>query len=177
MWSPRGPAGAKGETDAVDLDLDEGERPVRRPLALALMLGTIASLVVGSGTAGAANTPSGTTIYNSIPSPLPGNLPSQPFQAQQVKELGDKVTFAGSARVLKDVTITMSSWACQSGAWNTSNCVSAPGATSSVPITVKLYASDTDAALGNSLASVTQSVAIPYRPSADAVNCTGGRWY
>jgi hypothetical protein len=153
---------------------------MRRLLLIAVPALALVGALLVTPSAQAANAPSGTTIYNSIPSPLPGNLASQPFQAQQTSEFGDKVTFAGSARVLKDVTITMSSWACQGGAWYTGDCVTTPGATAAVPITVKLYTSDANAAAGTSFASATQTVAIPYRPSRDPVNCTGdnaGKWF
>ena len=47
-------------------------------LAAAMLAATIVS-AVAAGTASAEKT----VVYNDIPSPLPGNLASQPFQAQQ----------------------------------------------------------------------------------------------
>ena len=76
-----------------------------------------------------------TPLYDSIPDPLPGNVPSVGFQATQTAELGDRIRFAGTNRNLQSVTVTMSSWACQTGAWENGNCASAPGATFSHPIT------------------------------------------
>ncbi|MEY2588654.1 MAG: hypothetical protein QOJ67_638 [Acidimicrobiaceae bacterium] len=152
---------------------------MRRLLLTAVPALALVGALLAGPAAQAASSASGVTIYNSIPTPLPGNLVSQPFEAQQVSEFGDKVTFAGTARLLKDVTITMSSWACQTGSWVLGTCASTPGATSLVPITVKLYTNDANAFSGTSFAAVTQTVAVPYRPSASA-NCTGtdaGKWY
>jgi len=50
-------------------------------------------------------------IYNSIPAPLPGNLPSLGYQATQTTEFGDRIQFAGTARHLTTVTVTLSDWA------------------------------------------------------------------
>src|SRR5438045_9373767 len=50
-------------------------------------------------------------IYNSIPSPLPPNVPSLGYQATQTSEFGDLIQFGGASRVLKQVTLVMSDWA------------------------------------------------------------------
>jgi hypothetical protein len=118
-------------------------------------------------------------VYDSTVNPKPGNLPSVGAEAYAFKELGDNITFAGTARSPKTVTVTMSSWACQSGSWYAGNCATTPGATYAIPITLNIYnaASPTPGAL---IATKTQTFAIPYRPSADNVNCTGdnaGKWY
>ena len=118
----------------------------------------------------------GVTIYNSIPTPLPGNLASQPFQAQQASEVGDRIQFAGTARSVIKVTQTMSSWGCENGNWYSSDCVTTPGATFSHPITLKIYNVGAGNQPGSLIGSVTQTFAIPFRPTADLVNCTGGRW-
>ena len=122
----------------------------------------------------------GQVIYNSIPSPMPGNLASQPFQAQQAAEVGDRLQFASGGRSVLTVTQTMSSWACQSGSWYSGDCVTAANATFTHPITLNLYNVGVGNAVGSLIASVEQTFAIPYRPSADPVNCTGanaGKWY
>jgi hypothetical protein len=48
-----------------------------------------------------------------------------------------------------------------------------------VPITFNVYNVGTDNAVGSIIASVTQTFAIPYRPSADATHCsaTPTEWY
>jgi hypothetical protein len=117
------------------------------------------------------------TIYNNIPNPLPGNLVSVGYEATGTSEFGDRVTFAaGTNRGLKTVVQTMSSWGCQSGHWY-SGCVTTPGATFSLPITLNIYNVGPGNAPGSLIGSVTQTFAIPYRPSADLVNCTAGTWF
>ncbi len=119
----------------------------------------------------------GFTIFNSIPAPMPGNFPSQPFQAQQTAEVGDRVQFAGTGRKLLTVTQTMSSWGCESGSWYGGDCVTTSGATFTHPITLNIYNVGLGNAVGSLVGSVTQTFAIPFRPSADPLNCGDGRWY
>jgi hypothetical protein len=130
---------------------------------------------------GAAQAFAQTPIYDNIPNPLPGNVSSEGFEADSVREFGDRVQFsAGSPRNLKTVVQTMSSWGCESGHWYSGNCSTTFGATFSHPITLKIYQVGAGNAPGALLASATQTFAIPYRPSADNVNCTGddfGKWY
>lgn len=136
------------------------------------LVGTFAFAVIASATAFAQ----GNTIYNVIPSPLAGNYPSQPFQAQQASEVGDQVAFVTPGRALTTVTVTMSSWACQSGHW-TSGCITTPGATFTHPITINIYNVGPAGAVGSLLATTTQTQSVPYRPSSDFANCGDGRWF
>ena len=148
-------------------------------LTLVPVLALVGVLVAGPG-AQAASAPSGVTIYDSTVSPLPPNQPSVGFLAQHAAEFGDKVTFAGTTRSLTDVTVTLSTHGCQSGQGNLPNCLTTPGATFSWPITFTIYGAPAGDAVGPVLAQVTQTFAIPYRPSADNVNCTGadaGKWF
>jgi hypothetical protein len=116
----------------------------------------------------------GTVIYDSQPTPLPGNLPSRAFQATQTTEFGDHIVFGAGPRELGTASVVLSSWACQTGAWNTGDCVSAPGATFNHPITLNLYQVDAAAptGVGALIKSVTQDVAVPYRPSANPACAT-----
>jgi hypothetical protein len=165
---------------------------MRKILVLVAGLCTIA--LVGIATApsavakahhGKVNDP---TVYDSIVNPSTGNLPSWAFQATGTAEFGNQITFAGTARVLDNVVVQMSSWVCGNLQGGTS-CATTPGATFTEPITLNIYNAP---ALGNSapegtlitpgarIASETVTFAIPYRPSADNVNCTGanaGAWY
>src|ERR1700688_3051046 len=50
-------------------------------------------------------------IYDSIPNPLPGNVPSLGYQSAQTAEFGDLIQFAGADLTLSQVTIVMSDWA------------------------------------------------------------------
>jgi hypothetical protein len=133
----------------------------------------------------AAMADSGTTIYRSTVLPLPGNLPSAAFQATQLSEFGDEVTFAHRARRLRTVTVTMSSWGCQQGAWFSGDCFTHHDATFAWPITLNLYNASTTAQSttpvqpGTPIASVTKTFRIPFRPSASP-KCTGadvGKWF
>lgn len=118
----------------------------------------------------------GQVIYDSTVNPLPGNLPSEGPEAYAFTEFGDAVTFAGVSRHLKSVTVTLSSWGCQSGHWYSADCVTTPGATFSIPITFNIYNAG-DPTPGSLITTTTQTFSVPYRPSSDHVNCTGGRWY
>jgi hypothetical protein len=119
----------------------------------------------------------GRVIYDSTVSPLPGNLPSEGPEAYAFTEFGDEVTFAGNARMLKKVTLTLSSWGCQAGHWYTLDCVTSPGATFTVPITFNIYNPPASGwGTGALIATKTHTFAVPYRPSADS-RCTGGRWF
>lgn len=115
-------------------------------------------------------------MYNSVPTPLHGNMPSLGAEAYSFTELGDGVTFAaGSNRALKAVTVTMSSWGCDSGTWNSGDCVTPVGATFSEAVTFNIY----DENGANLIATATQTFAIPYRPSASP-KCTdtnAGKWW
>lgn len=119
----------------------------------------------------------GYVIYDSLLNPMPGNIASYGYEATSSAELGDQIWFAGTARSLLSGTVNMSSWGCQSGHWNTFNCVTTPGATFSHPITLKIYNVGPGNTVGSLIGSVTQTFNIPYRPSADLVNCPGGQWF
>jgi hypothetical protein len=113
-----------------------------------------------------------TVVYDAIPSPVPGNVPSLGPEAYSYKELGDKITLAAGPRALKKVDLLLSSWACQTGAWELGTCVTTSGATFTHPITLNIYDSDGVTWLG----SVTQTFTIPYRPSANASCVDTKQW-
>lgn len=140
--------------------------------ATAVVSGVLA--LIAAGTASAA------TVYNNIPSPLGGNYPSQAFEATQTAEFGGLVELASGSRTNPVVTVTMSSWGCQSRD-SLGACVTTPGAVFSVPITLNIYAVNADNSVGALLATDTQTFKIPYRPSDDATNCPkdadGTRWF
>ena len=109
-------------------------------------------------------TATGVSVFNSIPDPLPGNLPSQPYQAQQAAEFGDHIQLAGTSRNLSSVTVTMSSWARHSEYPNLSEVGFAH------PLTLNIYNVDksgTVPALGSLIASVTQEFVMQWRPEGD----------
>lgn len=135
----------------------------------------VATLVVNDGKAnGEAATVkvlAEAPAFDSVPAAFPPNMPSYGFEANSIASLGDKVTLAaGLPRVLRGVTVAMSSWACESGDW-TGTCTSAPNATFQHPVTIRLR----DAG-GTLLATKTQTFTMPYRPSADASCANPKQW-
>ena len=137
-------------------------------------------LTVGLAPVGALADP-GPRGYDSIPQPLPGNLPSWGFEATSTNEFGNQINFGGPAEVdhFSSVVVTMSSWGCETGRWYTFNCSTTPGSSFTEPITLNLYNPPAPGTFvpGSLIASVTQTFSIPFRPSADPVNCTLGRWF
>ena len=123
----------------------------------------------------------GQVIYNNTQNPLPGNVDSYGYEASGTSEFGDRIMFApGTGRSLTTVVETMSSFGCQAGHWYSGDCVTTPGATFSHPIKLNIYNVVAGNQVGSLIGSVTQTFAIPYRPSADNINCTGaniGKWY
>ena len=146
-----------------------------------LALAAAVLLAVGAAPAGAAVT--GTPVYDaSYSGTLPGNLPSVGAEAYSFNEFGDQVTFAGTARTVNAVRITMSSWACQQGTWFNHDCVSAVGSTFSIPITLRIYNASVDGpngtvVPGSLIANVTKTFTLPYRPTANLQHCNAGNGY
>jgi hypothetical protein len=105
-------------------------------------------------------------------------VPSEGFECCQTNEFGDEVGLGGTARTLQSMSVVFSSWGCQSGHWNTGDCATTPGAMFPVPLTFTIYA-DSAGTRGAALAQLTQTVNVPFRPSASSI-CTGtdlGKWY
>ena len=144
--------------------------------AVAGLVFTGASASAASGGGGGSTGQKTSTMYDAVPVPLVGNMPSWGFEATQTRQFGDAIEFApGSNRNLRTVTVTLSSWGCEQGAWQLNNCVTTPGATFTHPITFNVYEPDGSTLLG----SKTQTFTIPFRPSASP-KCTGdkaGRWW
>lgn len=117
-------------------------------------------------------------IYDSIPSPQPGSSPSVGYQATQTDELGDYVQFGGTERTLTTVDVLLNSWACQQGGWNTHDCANPDSNNTGYdhPVTVTIYSVDTSGptpVVGSPIATVTQTVHVPWRPASDP-SCSGG---
>jgi hypothetical protein len=143
----------------------------------------IAMLVATALCAGAAASASATltNIYNNIPTPVPGNVPSEGFECCSASEFGGQVEFASGTWKNPKVTILMSSWACQEGSWFGENCLTVKGAKFEVPITVSLYEVGPGDAPGAKIAAASKVFKIPYRPSVSTIckqtqNAKGG-WY
>ena len=124
--------------------------------------------------AGPANTTG--VVFTSIPrDSVDCAPPSLGFEAHTVSEFGDAVELSTTGQ-LASLTVQFQSYACDvSGKWNegaTNPCVSSPNATFEHPITARIY-DGTGGVVGSELAEVTVNQTIPYRPSADPVNCPG----
>lgn len=116
------------------------------------------------------------SIYNSIPAPLPPNVPSLGFEANASSELGDLIQFAGTNRLLAQVTVVMSNGAL---AANYPTFPGAGGPTWSHPLTLTLYNVDNSGlnpAPGSLIATRTQTFAIPWRPVADPTCANPSQW-
>lgn len=150
-----------------------GRIPVATAKLAASLIATCAMLAAVAGAAGAA-----TVAYSNMPKPMPGNVQSLAFQATSAAEFGGQIAFAGGGPTNPKVTVGLSSWACESGGATDGSCVTSPGATFNVPITLSVYAVGAEDAVGRKLVTLTQTFAIPYRPSADNTNCAGnGGWF
>ena len=157
---------------------------ILRPAMVMIAAVSLAAINVSSA---AAVTPPPLVIYNSSVQPLPGNLPSVGAEAYAFNELGDEVTFAGTARTLDTVKVTLSSWGCEHGHWNTNDCVTTPGDKFSVPITLNIYNAsvagpNSTVVPGSLITTVTKTFAVPYRPTANLNKCNQtnsslGKWY
>ena len=143
-------------------------------------LGALAALALGGfglvAASPAGAVPTSDVIYNSTLSPLPGNIPSYGGEAYSFNEIGNEVNLAPSTEPLTDVTVTMSSWACETGGWTgPTPCTTTPGQTYAVPITFNIYnPGATPGTVGSLITTETQSFNIPYRPSANSVTNPGG---
>jgi hypothetical protein len=124
------------------------------------------------------------TVYNNIPDPEPGNVPSVGFEATSASEFGGQLGLDGNKREDPKITVLMSSWACKSGTWNAKNCITNPGSTFTHPVTLNVYKVNDDDSVGDKIASETKTFTMPYRPTADdGTNCKDangnptGAWY
>lgn len=140
-------------------------------LAAAVLVGV--ATTGGVAIAGTGGGQKASTVYSSLPSPLKGNLPSVGFEAYAYTAFGDDATFRSDGGThLTSVSLGLSSWGCTSGHWYSGDCVTTPGATFDVPMTLTIYTAD----LTSVVAQSTQTFAIPYRPSASE-KCTDGRYW
>ncbi len=142
--------------------------------AVKLTTAILAAIAVSAAIAASASA-SGTTIYSNIPSPLPKNVPSLGYEATSTSEFGGEVEATTDNLTTTQVTVGMSSWACQSGGAEDGSCMSAPGAKFTHPITLHIYAVAPGNSVGTEVARLTQIFKMPYRPSAD-VKCSNGGW-
>jgi hemolysin type calcium-binding protein len=130
---------------------------------LAVLVVALGMVVMPSASAAAE------VIFDYIPSPLPGNVASYSYESWGVAEAGDGIEFStNGVQTLDNAKVVVSSWACEIGTgWaseNTVPCVTVPGSTFSIPITLNIYDPNDEMALVD---STTQTFNIPFRPSTN----------
>ncbi len=136
-----------------------------RLLTLALAGLTGASVLVPA-IAGASTSP---VVYDSTPTTV--TVPSLGPEAYSFNRIGGEAILRPHHSPIRHVSVTMVSWACQSGGWDT-GCSTTPGATFPASINLRLYRSahvDPDTGVttpGKRIASITRTFAIRYRPSS-----------
>ena len=152
----------------------------RRTRTVRSVLASVASVALALSAVVAVSAPAAgasTLVYDSIPETSPPSYASLGYEATSTDEFGDYVQLDGAARVLTTLSVGLTDWACEN--WATSNpCFSAPGSTFDHPITVNVYDVDhsgASPAAGDLIATLTETKAIPFRPSASPY-CDGGRW-
>jgi hypothetical protein len=109
-----------------------------------------------------------TVIYSTIPSPLPPNVPSQPYEAVSSAEFGDLISFGGTAD-LSTVTVAMSNWAYESEFESLGTSTGFD-----VPLTLNLYDVGAGESVGSLIATQTVDALIPWRPEPTPLTCAPG---
>jgi LPXTG-motif cell wall-anchored protein len=169
---------------------------VRRTFPIVLILMLLAAFGLAQAAPMAARAAATVPVYDSIPAVYPGHFVSLPFEAEQTNEFGDYLALGGTDRSLQNVVVGFENWACENdyfpnegegeGDWTPSDpeflCLTTPGSSYEHPITVTLYQvpanPDTAGTLpGAVIASITDDVTVPFRPSVDQVNCDNGQWF
>ncbi len=113
-------------------------------------------------------------IFDNTPATVTSALASYGAQAYSFNEWGGGVTFAPGGRKLATATVILKSYTCQLGAWNgnpTLCSTPTPGSTYNTNVTFNVYDVNLDGTVGGVIATKTQSVAVPFRPSADPIAC------
>ena len=154
------------------------KRCIHTLTAIAIAAGSVVTFAATPASAA----PVSTAVYDSIGAVTPTAVASVGFEATSSREFGDLVQLAPGARRLDTVTVLLSSWGCENGSWNLSNCITTPGATFDHPITLNLYNSTpgVGTGVGSLVATKTQTFSIPYRPSENDFFCTlanDGKWW
>jgi len=114
-------------------------------------------------------------VYNNLPNKLPPGIASEGFEATATSQLGNVVELSKVHRGRRNprVTFALGDAACETGGGET--CASAKNSSYSWPVTVNLYNTGPGNSLGSLLATQTNSVSIPYRPSASPECATKGK--
>jgi len=128
--------------------------------------------------------PTTSVVYDSIVSPSPADWWNQAFSELNTSfgpaAIGNAVTLASSTAPLNNVVVLVDNWACEVGNGNGPDCVTAdttgPDSTFPVTMTFTIFKpGSTPGTVGTAITSDTQTFNIPFRPSADTVNCAAGK--
>jgi hypothetical protein len=111
-------------------------------------------------TLGVASACNADVIFDNTPSPLPANVPSLGYQANQTSEFGNEISFAGTDRNLTNVQIVMSDWAVQSDYPGVGDANGYDQA-----ITLNFYNPGSGTSVGSLIASKTETVHVPWHTS------------
>ncbi len=154
-----------------------------RPFGVRALSGIAALSLAATGLAVIAASPAAAApavVYDSIPDPLPPAYSSLGFQATSTSAFGDYIQLGGDNRVITEVTVGLTNWACENWETGANPCVTTPGSSFEHPITLNIYDVDNTGATpapGDLIASVTEEKTIPFRPSANTEECGDNRWY
>jgi hypothetical protein len=133
----------------------------------------LAGMALAASPAIASAAPSSPVMYDSTPVAGTVSVPSYGAEAYAFNQIGNEVILRAHTKVIKHVTVTMESWACQKGGWDTGSCTTTPGAKFIAPITLNLYRYSHrnpvtgEITPGKLITSITKKFAIPFRPSND----------
>ena len=132
---------------------------VAKFFALSAMLAALVPLALADGVA----------IYNTIPSPLPPNVTSMPYEAGGASEFGNLIEFAGggSSYNLINATVAMSVWAPASdwqqlnGGFNCPVSLNCSASGFYIPLTLNLYNVGPGNTVGSLIATENINAFIP----------------
>ncbi len=132
-----------------------------RKLALTAYIAALAAASFGSAAASGE-----TVVYSNLPTTLPANFASFGNEAYSMAEFGGMIEATNPGFKTQTVSVAMSSWGCQSGAWYNNTCETIkPTKKFAWPITLNVYEVGQGNAVGAKIASVTKTFKLPYRPS------------
>jgi hypothetical protein len=136
-------------------------------LAVSNVTGFLPSII---GQNAEAITSSPSVVYDALPSTSPQtNYPSVGYEATSTSEFGDYIHLSGTNRKLNTITVTMSDWA-KYADYASNPLYSGNSATWSLPVTLNVYSGvvDADGVPTTRLATVTQTIVVPWRPAGDS---------
>ena len=146
------------------------------PKLLPIVVAAMACLVFGVTQAVAQTTQ---TVYSSLPASGVVSVPSIGAEATSFNQAGNEVILTKGG-MLKQVSVTMTDFACQTGTPGAGTCVTTGQATFPLPITLTLYKHSTtnpttgEVTPGAQITKVTKSFGIRFRPTSTPSCGVGG---